>query len=65
MTDFAAEIASAILLLFVGGGVILTLSATLYGGDVTTVTSLISALAVPVTILAILGFFAIAILENL
>lgn len=65
MSDMAGEIAGAILILFVGGGVLLALNAALYGGDVSAVTSLISSLAVPVTVLAILAFVAVAILENL
>lgn len=65
MSDLAAEVAGSILVLFIGGGVLLSIYATMYGGDVSEITSLISSLAMPVVILAILAFFAVSILESL
>jgi hypothetical protein len=65
MSDMAGEIAGLILILFFGGGILLAVNAALNGGDVSGVTSLISTFSVPVVILAIIAFFAIAILESL
>jgi len=65
MSDLAGEVAGAILILFVGAGILLTLNASLYGGEVSRITSLMSSLAMPVALLAILAFFAVAILDSL
>lgn len=60
----AGELASAIILWFLGIGILWAIYAALYGGDVTGVTNLISTLAGPVMFLAILVFFAVTIFNN-
>lgn len=62
MTD-PEEVASSILLLFFGGGIIVAVYSAFYGGNITTVTNVITAFAVPVTIFAIIVWFGLSILS--
>jgi len=57
------EIASAIIVLFVGLATIASTWAALYGGDVSAVTSIVSALAVPVVVLSLIAFFVVAMVN--
>lgn len=58
------ELASTIILLFFGIGILGAVYAALYGGDVQSVTSLISALAGPIIFIAVLVFFAATIFNT-
>lgn len=65
MSDLAAEVATAIISLFVGGAVLWAVYAAVYGGDVSFVSSVISALAGPVIVLAVIAFIAVGVLDTL
>lgn len=60
----AAEVVSALFILFFGGAMVFLLQASFNDGNVSELSQQISTLAIPVTVFLVVLFFALTIIEK-